>query len=180
MNAYAKIAHLHGKVDPKDEAAIQQFFEETFPTLSPVEQQEIVDELFFETTGLGPDTSHQENQGTATQREQLHNHFTPLEKEVLQRIANGQTNSQITRNLNLSRRTFKIVISSIWTKVDIGTKAILVLTGKSNTFLNPDPIQTSEYRTLIEQYLHYINSPQGSTESSQLLNELATSRHHRP
>jgi len=179
MNAYAKIAHLYGKVDPKDEAAVQQFFEETFPTLSPVEQQEILDELFFETTGLGPDTSHQENQGTATHLEQLHNQLTPLENQVLQHIADGQTNSQIARILGLSRSAFKNVIANIHKKLDMRTMAILVLTGKLRNFNALEPIQTSEFRTVIEQYLYYINSSQDLTESSQPLNELATSRHHR-
>lgn len=179
MNAYAKIAQIHGKVDPKDEAAVQQFFEATFPTLSPAEQQEIVDELFFETTGLGPDTAHQEGQSTTTHLVPFHNLLTHLENQVLQRIADGQTNSQITRSLGLSRSAFKNVIASIWTKIDIGTKAVIVLTQKSTSFNALEPIQASDFRALIEQYLHYINSSQGSAESSQLLNELATSRYHR-
>ena len=61
MDVMAKVAAQYGKVDPKNGAAVQKFFEETVPTLSMKKREEILDEVLSWSTGvdatLGRDTS---------------------------------------------------------------------------------------------------------------------------
>lgn len=43
--AFAELAAKHGDVDPDDMGAVQRWYEETVPTLSPTKIEEILEEL---------------------------------------------------------------------------------------------------------------------------------------
>ena len=56
--------------------------------------------------------------------------LTPRERDVLQRIANGETNAQIGTDLALSLHTVKQHASSIFRKLDVHNRAEAVQRGQ--------------------------------------------------
>ncbi len=50
--AFLKAAATHGKVNPKDLAAVDDFYQKTIFTLSPKKRQAIFNDIFTDTTGL--------------------------------------------------------------------------------------------------------------------------------
>lgn len=176
MNAYAEIAQIYGNVDPKDEAAVQHFFEATLPTFPPIKQQKIVDELFFKTTGLGPESADKQQQNRTALSETQNHKLTNLEQRILELIAKGRTNHEIAQQLTLSQRVIKSTIIDIWEKIDIAVKNTLTADPKKNVFLNPREPLPLMYRTTVAHYVRYLKTPPGSAESFQIWNELMAAR----
>jgi DNA-binding CsgD family transcriptional regulator len=180
MNAYATIAQIYGKVDPKDEVAVQQFFEETFPTLSPEKQQEIVDELFFKTTGLGSDQLDEQNLDTEATPEHPSNELTTLQKRILALIARGHSNAEVAQYLELSQSDIKDAIIDIWNKLELPIKKLFPSDIETNDLINTTESRSPSCQLIISHYLYnYLKNPHWPSNNLQRLSELVTSRSHR-
>ncbi len=181
MNAYATIAQIYGKVDPKDETAVQQFFEEKFPTLSPEKQQEIVDELFFKTTGLGSDPVDEQTLHREEVSEHPGDQLTTLQKRILVLIAKGQSNAQIAQQLEISKKNIQDTIIDTWEKLNPFIKdrlPYLEMTG--NNLINSKERRTLLCRMTISHCIsEYLKNPNEFRENLQQFNEPETSRSHR-
>lgn len=183
MNAYATIAQTYGNVDPSDEAAVQRFFEETLPTFSPTKQQEIVDELFFKTTGLGPDFPQEQNQDHDQKPEEIstleNDHLSSVETQILRFIVNGHSNSRIARELEISRVSLLEHIANIWKKMSPSAKDVFLSSPERNLFLQETQYPSGEWQQLLNHYLQYVHTPHNSTETFLQWIERTTERAHR-
>ncbi|WP_054770044.1 response regulator transcription factor [Lysinibacillus parviboronicapiens] len=56
---------------------------------------------------------------------------TPREQEVFDLLADGETNREIAQRLNLSEGTVRVYLSTIYSKLDINSRAKAILIKKN-------------------------------------------------
>jgi len=65
----------------------------------------------------------------------LNSPLTKRETEILDRIANGQTKSQIANDLFIDQETVRSHVKNIYIKLDVNTKSEAIKTAKENRFI---------------------------------------------
>jgi len=65
----------------------------------------------------------------------LNSPLTKRETEILERIANGQTKSQIANDLFIDQETVRSHVKNIYIKLDVNSKADAIKTAKENRFI---------------------------------------------
>lgn len=65
----------------------------------------------------------------------LNSPLTKRETEILDRIANGQTKSQIANDLFIDQETVRSHVKNIYIKLDVNSKADAIKTAKENRFI---------------------------------------------
>ncbi|WP_243387686.1 response regulator transcription factor [Bacillus kexueae] len=70
------------------------------------------------------------------QMEQIPTSLTEREKKIIEEVENGLTNQEIADKLHLSKRSIEYSLTSIYTKLNVGSRTEAVLVAKAEGFID--------------------------------------------